>query len=204
MFDDTKQREVLPINDPENGRHNRVHEEINGVKVEVRGGKGAPRFVGSSFSDCEIRLHSSGNVTPVSFRKCSFEDCLIWPAKKHTFATWDANFAGCQFKGKYEGRFSGNLTNCDLRSATLLSTQFLATDDGTNQWPAFPHIVIKDIETNIADWRATPATAEISVADVGPRITAPIIVLYLPHLVDDPELLWSSVREKNYVFAEGR
>lgn len=202
MFDDSKQREILPINDLSNGRHNRVHEAINGVKIEVKAGKGAHRFTGSRISDCELRLLRAGSATPVSFGKCTFENCLIWPAKTHTFATWDATFTGCQFKGKYEGRFSGRLKSCDLTNTTLLCAQFLARDDRSNLWPAFPHIIIQDIERNFEDWRATPATAAISVADVGPRTKAPVIVLYLPHLVDDPELFWSGVRDKSYVFAE--
>jgi hypothetical protein len=201
------EREPLPPNNKDLNLHELRYQKIQRKKIEIgKGLNGTVDALGeSNFKHCDLRIRMGGRYTAVATRKCTFDNCLIWPDRIQNIPKWDAEFRNCAFKGKYEARFVGAVQNCDFSQATLKSGHFMHNSSlGRVVWPGFPHIIISHSPDNLADWRATAGTGEISWVYWSEKIHGHTVVLNLESLVKDVESFWDCIKDKDYVDAVGK
>ena len=194
----TRKRGLLEPNDPSTGSHNRRDEEIEGLKIEIGAGDVCDRLFGCTFRDCEIRLKSSGRLTAVATNELRFDSCLIWASKKQIIPTWDAEFAGCYFKGKFETRFARTVVDTHFTKATLDSAVFHQVEPlGAIAWPLWPHIIVDQPRENFDQW------AEISkpksLTNLLRRTSGICTAIFLPAYLDDPDEFWDSVHDVPFI-----
>ena len=198
----SRNREILPPNNEQFNIHKRVGSKISGQKIEIGKGQAVDEFNRSEFEDCEIRIHSGGRYTGNTFHECKFKNCLIWASKKQIIPTWHSSFESCLFKGKYEVRFPGPVTDCDFSLATLNSANFQQdTSLGNVVWPKYPHIVITDAISNYSDWQTIEKPKEFNKFIYHPRTKGNVIVINLDDAVNEPEEFWAQIKDKSYVAA---
>lgn len=202
MFDDTRKR---PIQEPirsavysgDSGQpvdHFKCFdEEFAGVRIEIGRRPIADTLRECRFRDCVLRLQGSLGRTVVYLDRCVFEDCLIWPARRISLGTWKADFVGCKFKGRWSFRVDGRFDDCDLRDATIERLELMQSTGPDCQWPAFPHVIIRNIAENHADWANNPILNERRIVYGPARIQPQTLVLNLQKLFDDPDVAWEQL-----------
>lgn len=187
---------LLEPNDAEFNMHHRRNETIVGKKVEIGAARVADEFYDCEFIDCEIRIKCAGHATGVILAHSTFVNCLIWPSKKQIITHIKARFAGCEFKGRYECRFHGEIVDCSFLNAKLDWTTFHHPVDLERlQLPPWPHIVIKDcrkhyatLNSLIPKWNYAASFDETHA-----------IVVNINDLSDTPEGTWKSIKDLPYV-----
>ncbi len=179
--------------------HSRNGEVIAGVRIEVGGRKVTDTLFGNRFNDCVVRL-KSGSWTSTILRECKFEDCLIWPARMISSGTWNADFLGCKFKGRWSTRIDGRFEDCDLSEAKIDYLALISSAGTGTIWPAFPHVVLQQIHEHYLEWRETPVLKDLSKAYIGPRVRAAMVIMDLSRYFDDPKLAWEQLKDKPWAF----
>lgn len=137
-------------------------------------------------------------MTSVATLKCDFEDCLIWPRKKQIIPSWEADFSGCLFKGKFEVRFDGIVQNCDFRRSVLNYAKFHQEESlGEVFWPEWPHIVVDSPKSNYAVWKELAFPQEFNRLLV--RAKGIAAVINLSDAVEDPQAMWDIIKDQRFV-----
>ncbi len=190
--------DLLQPNDEQYGIHDLREATITGHRVEIGAGRVADELLGVRFTDCEIRIKSSGHATGVILSQCTFEDCTIWPSKIQKIANLSADFDRCTFKGAYDVGFTGVVSGCSFTAAKLNHASFYnSTDLKTDDIPGWPHVMIENLDQHRqALMGSIPKMCLLWImARKGPHT----IVVNLDKCSKEPSVLWGSIKDKPYV-----
>ena len=123
----------LEHNVPEQAQHKYYNEHFEGVEIELGFKNAVHVFQNCTFDNCCIRVNSNSSATPNILGTNTFTNCLIWPGRKMSVSTIEANFVNCKFKGTWSGRIRGKVENCDFSEANLeMFTFFDQKEIGNN------------------------------------------------------------------------
>ncbi len=204
MFDDSRKREILEPNKSGRGwrgkgdvRYFQIwDQDISGMRVEVGGREIADSLRERRLNDCIMRLRGPLGRTTIYLDECAFHDCLLWPERRISLATWKADFIGCKFKGRWSARIDGRFENCDLSETKIEHFGLMQSTGPGCQWPPFPHVIVRDIAKHHADWNSTPVIKEHRIT-YGPAHMQPkTLVFNLQEAFDDPDLAWQQLSNK--------
>lgn len=191
-------RELLEVNDLRNHIHDRMDEHIVGKHIEIGTGEACDQLRGATLEDCEVRLRCPGRFTQVATAKCTFVRCVVWAHQIQKVPSWNAEFYGCVFKGRYDARFSGIVEDCDFSQSNLDSALFLQdTGLGNTCWPAWPHIIIDDPKNNYEEWKRIRKPKKLSRYVWKLRGIATVV--NLKTTVNDPDEVWETLKDHSFI-----
>ena len=123
----------LEHNVPEKAQHKYYNEHFERAEIDLAFKNAVHVFQNCIFEDCCIRVNSNSSATPKILGTNTFANCVIWPGRKMSVSTIEANFVSCKFKGTWSGRIRGKVENCDFSEANIeMFTFFDQKEIGNN------------------------------------------------------------------------
>ncbi|MGF1705489.1 hypothetical protein [Enterovibrio baiacu] len=136
----------LDHNVPELAQHKYSNEKFEGLEIDLGFKNAVHVFQNCVFENCCIRINSNSSATPNILNTNRFVNCTLWPGRKLSLATVEADFEGCSFKGKWSGRIRGIVEKCDFSEAELeMFTFFNQKEIGNNKFSDNDLVVIENV-----------------------------------------------------------
>jgi len=109
----------LEYNVPELAQYKFFDEKLDGLEIDLGFKDAVHVFQHCVFENCCIRINSNSSATPNILNTNRFINCIMWPGRKMSLSTIEADFENCTFKGEWSGRIKGKVENCDFSTANL-------------------------------------------------------------------------------------
>jgi hypothetical protein len=136
----------LNHNVPELAQHKYSNEKFEGYEIDLGFKDAVHVFQNCVFENCCLRINSNSSATPNILNTNQFVNCILWPGRKLSLSTVEADFERCTFKGKWAGRIKGNVQDCDFSEADLeMFTFFDQKEIGTNTFSGNDLAIIENV-----------------------------------------------------------